>query len=346
MSASRRRNSSAAPEIGRGARAHRRAASSAVGRAPAEWPTWFVALAVYAGWLALTWHASVLPWWLVLPAGAWLTAWHGSLQHEAIHGHPTASPRLNAALAWLPVGLWMPYSSYRATHRRHHDLSRLTDPGEDPESFYYSHEDWARMGPVRRAFLKFNQTLAGRLTIGPAIAAGRFWREESREIVNGDRERARLWAGHAAGVALVLAWCVLVCRLSVWEYVLFFAWPGLSLTLLRSFAEHEPATEERGRTVIVPGGPLTRLLYLNNNYHAVHHALPSLPWYRIPAAYRANRERFGRAGGTPHHRSYGEIVQRFLFRRRDYPVHPDHLESRPVRVPPGARGGLSMPPSR
>ena len=50
-------------------------------------------------------HPASLPWWVVLPAGAWLTAWHGSLQHEAIHGHPTRSARLNAALAWLPIGL-------------------------------------------------------------------------------------------------------------------------------------------------------------------------------------------------------------------------------------------------
>ena len=290
--------------------------------ARSEWSTWAVLVAVYGGWLALTWHAATLPWWIVLVAGGWLTAWHGSLQHEAIHGYPTRSPRLNAALVWLPIGLWMPYAIYRETHVEHHESAHLTDPGTDPESFYVSPEDWARMGRLRRAVHVVNQTLAGRLCIGPALSAGRFWIEEARRLLRGDFAHGRTWAGHVVGVAFVIAWTAGVCELSIAAYVALFAWPGLSLTLLRSYAEHEPATEADRRTVIVQSGLFGSLLYLNNNLHAVHHAFPGLPWHAIPAARRAHRDRFAGPEGPRVHRGYTAIARRWLLKPRDYPVHP------------------------
>ena len=287
-----------------------------------EWSTWAVLVAVYGGWLALTFHSATLPWWFVLAAGGWLTAWHGSLQHEAIHGYPTRSARINAALVWLPVGLWMPYAIYRETHVDHHEAAHLTDPATDPESFYVSPEDWARMGRLRRAVHRINQTLAGRLSIGPALIAGRFWLEEARRLLRGDFAHGRTWAGHVVGVALVFAWTAGVCEMPIAAYVALFAWPGLSLTLLRSFAEHEPAADEDRRTVIVESGLLGSLLYLNNNLHAVHHAFPGLPWHAIPAARRAHRERFAVPHGPRVHRGYAAIARRHLLRPRDYPVHP------------------------
>ena len=290
--------------------------------ARSEWSTWAVLAAVYGGWLALTFHSAALPWWVVLVAGGWLVAWHGSLQHEAIHGYPTRSPRLNAALVWLPVGLWMPYAIYRETHVEHHESAHLTDPAADPESFYVSAEGWARMGRPRRALHVVNQTLAGRLSIGPAVIAGPVLARGGAPVAPGRLRARRPWAEHVVGVALVFAWTAGVCEMSIAAYVALFAWPGLSLTLLRSFAEHEPASEEDRRTVIVESGLFGRLLYLNNNLHAVHHAFPGLPWHAIPAARRAHRDRFDGPEGPRVHRGYAAIARRWLLRPRDYPIHP------------------------
>src|SRR5437870_4407700 len=85
-----------------------------------ELPTWGVAGGVYGGWLALTLFFHQLPTWAVVVLGAYLIAWHGSLQHETIHGHPTRSPRINHAVAWLPLSLWLPYRLYRDSHLQHH----------------------------------------------------------------------------------------------------------------------------------------------------------------------------------------------------------------------------------
>ena len=57
-----------------------------------------MAATIYGSWFALTAGWAEVPAWAAIPAMAWLLAWHGSLQHETIHGHPTSSVRVNAAL--------------------------------------------------------------------------------------------------------------------------------------------------------------------------------------------------------------------------------------------------------
>ena len=37
----------------------------------------------------------------------------------------------------VPLTLWLPYERYRHTHHVHHIDARLTDPLDDPESFYW-----------------------------------------------------------------------------------------------------------------------------------------------------------------------------------------------------------------
>ena len=288
------------------------------------WRTWLVAGAIYGGWFLLTFHASALPWWLLLPAGAFVVCWHGSLQHETVHGHPTRSARANGALGWPPLGLWLPYEIYRDTHLRHHACPALTDPVEDTESHFVRQADWDRMSGPGRLLLRFNGTLSGRLILGPALAAFGLWRSEFRRARSGDPSNGGVWLRHVLGTGLVLGWVVFVCELSIGAYVALFAYPGLSLTLLRSYAEHQPAAEADRRTAIVLGGPLSRLLYLNNNLHVVHHNRPGMPWHAIPAEFSARRNLYvGEAGGHVY-RSYAALLRRFLFRAGSHPVHPAH----------------------
>ena len=46
--------------------------------------------------------------------------------------------------------------------------------------------------------------------------------------------------------------------------------------------------------IIEDRGPLA-ILFLNNNFHAVHHANPRLAWYRLPAEYARRRDEWLRA---------------------------------------------------
>lgn len=290
------------------------------------WPTWGVAAGVYGGWLALTyWHAA-LPTIAVIALGAWLIAWHGSLQHETIHGHPTRRLGLDWCVGFLPLALYLPYTLYRESHLRHHRDGQLTDPLADPESFYVTRTQWRGYSPLVRGILLCNQTLTGRLLIGPALMVGRVWWDSAGRLLVGDGREWRIWAAHLTGVAIVLAWVVGVCGLSVGEYVLLIVYPGIALGLVRSFAEHRAADLPGHRSILVEAGPLLTLLFLGNNLHALHHAEPNLPWFRLPARYRAERERLARRNGGFVVHGYAGLLLRHLFKPIYHPVHPtrDH----------------------
>ena len=286
-----------------------------------EWPTVALAGLIYGGWLFVTFFHSSIPLPLRLGAGAWLIAWHGSLQHETIHGHPTPWPRLNAALGTWPLALWLPYALYRRSHLQHHATEDLTLPGADPESRYRPHR-----APPRRAFGTWfeyvHATLLGRLLIGPALVVGALTVDEGRALAAGLPGRARLWAAHLLLATIILGWVVGVCRMSVAEYVLVFVYPGTALTLLRSFAEHRASPDPAKRIAVVERAPVLGLLFLNNNLHALHHQSPALPWYRLPATYRRVRTRVLEASGGLVYAGYGEIVRRYLLRPHDTLIHP------------------------
>ena len=105
-------------------------------RPAVEWPTLALAAALHAAWIGLCLFHAALPWWGFVACATIVSAWFSSLQHEAIHGHPTRSATLNHALACAPLWIWLPYARYRDTHLRHHRDERLTDPIDDPESRY------------------------------------------------------------------------------------------------------------------------------------------------------------------------------------------------------------------
>jgi fatty acid desaturase len=284
-----------------------------------ELPTWGVASLVYAGFGWLSWNYQALPWWLTAALGAWLLAWQGSLQHEAVHGHPSRRPWLNALVAGLPLSLWLPYPIYREWHLAHHRAAVLASPVDDPESFYLTAEAWARSGPLARGLHIALQTVAGRLVLGPPWLVGCFLVVEAKRLVAGDRGRWRIWLVHAVAVALVLGWLG-YAGVTLWAYVMLMVWPGLSLTLLRSYHEHRPAAEAEGRTATLLATPVLALLYLNNNLHWAHHARPELAWYELPRFYAETARERGDQGYLV--RGYGALFQRFFFRPKDRPVYP------------------------
>jgi fatty acid desaturase len=288
-----------------------------------EAPTVLLAVVIYGAWVALTLFWRLVPWPLLIVAGGWLTAWQSSLQHETIHGHPTRSRRINDAIGFPPLSLWLPYQIYRSTHLRHHHDERLTDPIEDPESAYVTPEVWQRVGPAGRLILIANTTLVGRLLIGPAIMIVGFLVSEACALLAGDRERLRLWAGHLLGAAVVIAWLVLACRMPLWLYLVAFVYPGAALMRLRSYAEHRWAVEVSHRTAVVEAAWPFGLLFLNNNLHALHHAKPNIPWYALPETYAREQAVVTKRNGGLVYKGYADVARRFLLRRHDDPVHPD-----------------------
>jgi fatty acid desaturase len=287
-----------------------------------EWPTLVVAALIYGGFGLATWYYHALPWWLVLPLGGYLVAWHGSLQHEAVHGHPTPWARVNEALVFPSLWLWLPFRLYRESHLAHHHDAVLTDPARDPESFYVAPEAWDRLGPLGRTYFWTVNTLAGRLLIEPARCVWLVLAEQARRLVRGDTTNLAPWLLHLAGSALVLLWALWVCGIPLVDYLAFFAYPGISLTLLRSFLEHQARPQVGERSALVEAGWPLALMFLNNNLHALHHAEPGLAWYKLPARYRARREALLAHNGGYRYGGYMEIAARYLVRPKENPRHP------------------------
>lgn len=286
-----------------------------------EWLTLGLVVLCYGGWAGATgWLAGAAPAAAVAALAVVLTL-HSSLCHEILHGHPFRSRRLNAALAFPALGLFIPFERFRALHLAHHRDATLTDPYDDPESNFLDPAQWRRLPRALRWLFAANNTLAGRMALGPAISLAQFWADEARGLWHGAPGLRRAWALHIAGLAGPVLWLSGPGQMTAGSYLLG-VYLALSLLKIRSFAEHRAHRDSAARSVIVEDrGPLA-LLFLNNNLHAVHHRHPRLPWYRLPAAYAARRGDWLADNGGYRYPSYAAIFARHLLRAKDPVAHP------------------------
>lgn len=285
-----------------------------------EWPTLLLLMATYAVWAAGTWLWPLSGVLSVIVTGVAI-AQFCSLQHEALHGHPFRNPHLNHALVFPALALVVPYERFRDSHLQHHHDPALTDPYDDPESNYQDPAVWERTGRPLRFLLRLNNTLLGRMVLGPAIGTWAFIRGDIALHRAGDRRILRAWVLNGLGVLLVLGWLAAFTEMPVWAYVLA-AYLGYSLLKIRTFLEHRAHEAFRARTVIIEDrGPLA-LLFLNNNLHVVHHMHPAVPWYRLPALYAARREHYLRRNEAYVFASYAEIFRRYFLKAKDPVPHP------------------------
>jgi fatty acid desaturase len=285
-----------------------------------EWPTLALFVATFAVWgLGTTAFYEVSAVAGVLLTGIAI-AQFSSLQHEALHGHPFRSEALNEALATPALTLTVPYGRFRDTHLAHHHDPVLTDPYDDPESNYLDPAVWAGLPQGVRLLLRLNNTLLGRVVLGPLIGNALWLRGEARMIMAGAPGVRRDWGRHLLGLVPVLLW-LWVAAMPVWAYLLA-AWIGHGLLKIRTFLEHRAHEAARARTVIVEDrGPLS-ILFLNNNFHAVHHMHPKVAWYHLPALYAANRAHYLRRNDGYAYRNYAEIFRHHLLRAKDPVPHP------------------------
>jgi len=289
-----------------------------------EAPTWALIVAVYLSLGLLTYYATALPVWLLVPLAAVAVCWYSHLQHELVHGHPTRNSRFNTLFGLLPFTLYMPYSLYKKTHLLHHATPALTDPDFDTESYFVSQEYWDRASAPVRWLLVANQSMLGRFVLGPFLMYYAFWKEELLRMVEGDFSHAGDWLLHFVLVGALLSWTSFVCGLSVPEYIFYFAIPGASLGLLRSYAEHRPGPSNADRTAIIESSWFIRLLFLNNNLHAIHHTKPNLAWYKINRDYRANKDSWLTRNGGYFYKDYLQLAKSYFFRPKAHPVHPGY----------------------
>jgi len=108
---------------------------------------------------------------------------------------------------------------------------------------------------------------------------------------------------------------------SVLALFAWVCWPALSLMSLRSFAEHRWNETPEGRTIIVEHSPLS-WLFLHNNLHLVHHYHPKEPWYKLPALYKNNREKWLKRNDGYVYKNYLELWKAYAFKPKEPVIHP------------------------
>jgi fatty acid desaturase len=285
-----------------------------------EWPTWLVWCVIWGAWLLLVGSYGSIPTWVSTPLLVLLMAWYMSFQHELTHGHPTRIEAINRLIGLPPLAVWYPFDTYKVDHLKHHDDAHLTEPGVDTESNYITPEQAAGMGAVALLLYKSQRTVLGRALIGPAIVNVSLWTRTARSVMAGDWSALKVWAVHLPLLALLLWALNRYSALPAWHYCFGIAYPALGLAMLRSLYEHRPGALPAHRTVINEAAAPWRLLYLNNNFHVVHHAYPQVPWYRIPALYAAERATWQAGNGGFVLPGYWHLIRNFAFKTVDHPV--------------------------
>lgn len=286
-----------------------------------ELPTWGMLALCYGGFAAATLWLPALSLPLAMILATLAVALHSSLSHEVLHGHPFENRHLNAALVFPALSLAIPYMRFRDTHLAHHEDSILTDPYDDPESNFLDPAVWSALGPWQQRLLRLNNTLAGRLVVGPLLGQIAFMKGDWGLIKGGDRRVLMSWLWHIPAAVLPLWWITSFAAMPLWAY-LICVYCGLSILKIRTFLEHRAHEKSRGRTVVIEDRGLLALLFLNNNFHSVHHAHPQVSWYDLPARYRAGRARFDDMNDGYYYPSYWQIFRSFLFKAKDPVPHP------------------------
>ena len=165
----------------------------------------------YGGWLAATYAYAHCSLWVIAPLVALLVRCTAPCSTRSFMVIPTRWNSVNRLLGIVPLSLWLPFERYRALHRTHHIDERLTDPLDDPESFYWTPEDWARLHPIGRAHPR---SAADARRTGPARlrsgASAHSCAPNLRALLaRRQRDVRAIWLEH-------LAWCVPVM---LWVHV-------------------------------------------------------------------------------------------------------------------------------
>jgi fatty acid desaturase len=201
-----------------------------------------------------------------------------SLEHETIHGTAFRSPWLNAGVAEAAgLPLLLPPRYFRYFHFAHHRHTQ--DPSHDPELAYPKPSDWlsyakhlsglpywrdAIMGLVRHAFGQVNEDF---------IPSG----GKARVVTE-----ARGYLVLVIALGSVSLWRGWTWPLELWVIPALVGQPFLRAYLLAEHAACPLVADMLTNSRTTYTTAVVRLLAWNMPYHSAHHALPTVPFHRLP----------------------------------------------------------------
>ena len=232
-------------------------------------------------WLILT----ASSWWILLPAllcQGVLLAFLFTLEHECIHGTAFRTPAINLALAEAAgLLLLLPPRYFRFFHLAHHRHTQ--DAEHDPELRTPKPATWPGYLLALTGWAYWRAGIQHLVLTSLGRAADDFVPERARpRLVVEARAYLLLYAVVAvAGVWQGWAWLIWL-----WVVPALLGQPFLRAYLM---AEHTglplvPDMLVNSRTVFA--APLINALAWNMPNHTAHHAVPTVPFHKLPALTR------------------------------------------------------------
>jgi fatty acid desaturase len=245
-------------------------------------------LAFHAGSILLFGFAIALDvpgWPLLLPAQGILIVFLFTLLHETLHETPFKTRALNTGVGAITgFALALGPSWFRYFHFAHHRYTH--DPLRDPEL----------ASPKPRSLAAYVKHVSGIpfwIANGRGLIVNALGRNADKFVPERGRARvareARLMLAGYIALAVLSALAGSALLLWTWIVPALLGQPFLRLYLL---AEHTDCLQsgnmfENTRTTFTTR--LVRLLAWNMPYHAEHHALPTVPFHKLPELHGAMR---------------------------------------------------------
>jgi fatty acid desaturase len=245
-------------------------------------------------------------WWLALPVQGVLLVFLFTLEHEATHKTPFASPAVNEIVGRLcGVVLLLPFEWFRYFHLAHHKFTNL--PGQDPEL------DGPRP-QTRAAWVLYASGLP-------------YWAAQARLIValafKREVKASYLPAGALPRVTreaqVMLAIYELALLSLLWSPMVFWLWilpvllgqPFLRLYLLAEHGDCPQVTNMLENTRTTFTNRIVRFLAWNMPYHAEHHTYPAVPFHKLSVLHDIMRDELQVTAP-----GYAAFTRDYLARRR------------------------------
>lgn len=243
------------------------------------------------GALVLKYHNLTLAAFLLSVALAWV--WCGLFApfHECTHQAAFKTKRLNTIGTWLAgVPFAMSPSVYKTFHFEHHRHTQDVD--KDPELLNDSrYLEWPA-GQKNWFSMALGLGLIN-LKLSPLLGFAFKPRERWHEFAK--------WVHLAPDPArlvleckiITVSWLVFLVACLFWipggGWLVFAAWLTHVFQTLWVASEHTGLPTDGNilrRTRTVTTNPFVRFWLWNMNYHAEHHAWPSIPWHQLPSAHQ------------------------------------------------------------
>lgn len=233
------------------------------------------------------WVNEITLWVVVWLVVGWALVGNAAIGHEAVHGHLFASRRWNTVIGTAAVlTILGSYATYRCYHLEHHArTAREGDPERTPLNFSTRRLYLAVM--VFGGLLVLFENTA--YTVVTVLGRPPSWVRTRRQ-----RRAIRLNALLLLAVIGAVVWGMVYdpwATLNVW--VIPYAIGVFGVLPLLLVPEHYGATgrgDILANTRTVRSNAFVRWAYWNNNFHAAHHLVPSVPYDKIEQVNRVLEE--------------------------------------------------------